>query len=243
MLDYAVGAPSEIFMMTKNDRHPTEIADLQGARLVAATEIEQEQSWADARISHLTGGDPVKARFMRQDFFQFWPQFKLLISGNNKPSLHGVTEAIRRRFHLVPFNVTIPPAERDTNFAKNRLEPEWPYILRWMIDGCSEWQLCGLKPPKPITDATNDYLKNEDSISLWITECCVLNAQLEGSSSALFASWRKWAEERNEFIGTQKRFSQALENHGYTPDHTRRGTRFVGIALAQPSSNNENDDT
>jgi putative DNA primase/helicase len=241
MQDYAVGAPTETFMMARNDRHPTEIADLQGARLVAATEIEQGQSWADARISHLTGGDPVKARYMRQDFFQYWPQFKLLISGNHKPSLHGVTEAIRRRFHLVPFNVTIPPHERDTNFAKHQLEPEWPQILRWMIDGCREWQQHGLNPPPAITDATGEYLQNEDTIALWIAECCTLQPQLEGASSALFASWKQWAEQRNEFVGTQRKFSQALEQHGYKSRHTERGTRFVGITPAQ-SSFNQNDD-
>ena len=50
---------------------------------------------------------------MRQDFFQFVPQFKLLVAGNHKPGLRSVDEAIRRRLHLVPFAVTIPPEDRD----------------------------------------------------------------------------------------------------------------------------------
>ena len=51
------------------------------------------------KIKTLTGGDKIAARFMRQDFFEYVPQFKLLIAGNHKPSLRTVDEAIRRRFH------------------------------------------------------------------------------------------------------------------------------------------------
>ena len=41
--------------------------------------------WAESRIKQLTGGDTVSARFMRQDFFEYKPQFKLVIAGNHKP--------------------------------------------------------------------------------------------------------------------------------------------------------------
>ena len=87
----------------------------------------------------LTGGDPIRARFMRQDEFEFLPQLKLLISGNHKPGLRSVDEAIRRRFHLIPFTVTIPPDERDHDLTE-KLKTEWPAILGWMIDGCVAWQ-------------------------------------------------------------------------------------------------------
>jgi putative DNA primase/helicase len=93
----------------------------------------------------LTGGDPISARFMRQDFFGYLPQFKLVIAGNHKPGLRSVDEAIRRRFNLIPFTVTIPPDERDLKLA-DKLKPEWPGILQWMIDGCLEWQRIGLAP-------------------------------------------------------------------------------------------------
>ncbi|MCH7592486.1 MAG: hypothetical protein IH989_06890, partial [Planctomycetes bacterium] len=55
------------------------------------------------------------ARFMRQDPFEFVPQFKLVIIGNHTPSIRNVDEGIRRRLHLVPFTVTIPREERDTD--------------------------------------------------------------------------------------------------------------------------------
>ena len=58
---------------------------LRGARLVAASETEEGRRWAESRIKALTGGDPISARFMRQDFFEYTPQFKLVIAGNHKP--------------------------------------------------------------------------------------------------------------------------------------------------------------
>ncbi|MBI1209284.1 MAG: hypothetical protein GC191_18605 [Azospirillum sp.] len=162
MGDYAAVAPMETFVATASDRHPTDLAMLRGARLVSAQETEEGRRWAEAKIKSLTGGDPISARFMRQDFFTFVPQFKLVIAGNHKPSLRAVDEAIRRRFHLLPFTVTIPAGERDPNLPK-KLEAEWGGILAWAIEGCLEWQRIGLQPPKAVVDATEKYLSEEDS--------------------------------------------------------------------------------
>ena len=108
MGSYATTAPMEVFTDSKTDRHPTELAGLMGARLVTAQETEKGRRWAETRIKTMTGGDKISARFMRQDFFEFTPQFKLLIMGNHRPGLRGVDESIRRRINLIPFTVTIP---------------------------------------------------------------------------------------------------------------------------------------
>ncbi len=119
MGDYHRTAPIETFTATHVDRHPTDLAMLRGARLVTATETEEGRRWAESRIKTLTGGDPVSARFMRQDFFEYTPAFKLVIAGNHKPGLRSVDEAIRRRFHLIPFGVTIPPRNAIRNWPKS----------------------------------------------------------------------------------------------------------------------------
>src|SRR6266511_1773942 len=112
MGDYARSAPIETFTVSSVERHPTDLASLRGARLVVAVETEEGRRWAESRIKVLTGGDKIAARFMRQDFFEFTPQFKLVIAGNHKPGLRSVDEAMRRRINMLPFTVTIPPAER-----------------------------------------------------------------------------------------------------------------------------------
>jgi putative DNA primase/helicase len=230
MGDYAKGAPIETFTASNFERHPTDLAGLRGARLVTAIETDGGRQWAEAKIKALTGGDKIVARFMRQDFFEYQPEFKILIAGNHKPSLQNVDEAIRRRFYLVPFTVTIPPSERDLDLAE-KLKAEWPGILRWMIDGCREWQRIGLQPPKAVLDATEAYLESEDATAIWMDERCIQETDRSEKSSALFGSWKDWCLKAGEQPGTQKKFSQNLEARGLRKEHTRTGWRFYGLSL------------
>ena len=119
--DYATTAPMDMFMATTGERHPTDLAGLRGARFVSAVETEQGRRWAESKLKLMTGSDPIKARFMRQDFFEFMPQFKLVIAGNHKPAIRNIDEAMRRRFHMVPFTVTIPKAQRDKTLTDRLL--------------------------------------------------------------------------------------------------------------------------
>jgi len=152
---------------------------------VTAIETEDGRWWAEAKIKSLTGGDPVTARFMRQDFFEFVPQFKLIVAGNHKPGLRSVDEAIRRRLHLIPFTVTIGEKERDPQLAE-KLKAEYPGILQWAIEGCLAWQRDGLNPPAVVQDSTSQYLAAEDAIGRWIEDRCVLDPHCWCSSTALY---------------------------------------------------------
>jgi putative DNA primase/helicase len=116
--DYAVIAPMGMLTETKSERHPADLAMLRGARTVIAQEVEAGSRWAETRIKALTGGDPVSARFMRQDFFTYVPQFKLLVAGNHKPKLREVNEAMRRRLHFIPFSVTVAKGDRDPKLSE-----------------------------------------------------------------------------------------------------------------------------
>jgi putative DNA primase/helicase len=230
--DYHQTAPIETFTVTNGDRHPTDIAMLRGARLVTASETEEGRRWAESRIKQLTGGDMIAARFMRQDFFSFLPAFKLFIVGNNKPSLRSVDEAIRRRFQLIPFGVTIPVDERDGELV-DKLNPEWPGILQWMIEGALEWQTEGLRPPQAVLEATEAYLSAEDAIAAWIDDRCERDVEAWESSAALFASWTAWATAAGEPVGSQKRFSQTLETRGLTRRKTEVAQGFLGLRLRE----------
>lgn len=229
--DYAATAPMETFATTASERHPTELAMLRGARLVVAQETEQGRRWAESKIKALTGGDLITARFMRQDFFTYRPQFKLFIAGNHRPGLRGVDEAIRRRLHLVPFVVTIPPAERDPDLA-DKLKAEWPAILDWMIQGCLRWQERGLDPPEAVRAATDHYLEAEDAFALWREECTATNPNAWESSADLWSSWKAWAELAGEHVGAKKGFAQQLTERGLVP-HREGGTGGRGYRGAR----------
>jgi putative DNA primase/helicase len=189
---YAKTTASETFMASKVERHLTEVADLRGARLVVASETETGRRWAESRLKEMTGATPISARFMRQDLFEYTPQLKLVIVGNHKPHLSAVDEAIRRRLHLVPFKLVVPKEERDLHLAE-KLKAESPAILRWMIDGCLEWQAEGLNPPPTVREATDAYFENEDALGEWIAETCEQGANYEARikpASSTFSSTR-----------------------------------------------------
>ena len=215
--EYAVVADMATFIDSKNDRHPTELAKLRGARLVVAQETQQGRSWDEAKIKAITGGDKQTARFMRQDFFDFYPTFKLFIAGNHKPTLKVVDEAMRRRLLLVPFTVQIPPAERDVNLSA-KLEDEWPAVLRWAINGCLEWQRIGLAPPKAVTDATAEYFAAEDAFGQWLEDDCDVRAgdmKLWDRTGDLFDTWSKYAGKSGIEPGNKKGFNELMTNRGF----------------------------
>jgi putative DNA primase/helicase len=235
MGDYSTTAPIEVFTVSTFDRHPTELAGLRGARLVTAFETEEGRVWAESKLKALTGGDKIAARFMRQDFFEYTPQFKLMIAGNQKPALRTVDEAIRRRFHLVPFRVVIPIAERDHQLS-HKLMAEWPAILRAMIDGCLEWQKDGLNPPTSVTEATIEYLHEENSMAAWVDECCVKDANYFESAPQLWASWKGWAESTGEYVGKRKDFRRKLAGQACIETRIGNVRGYKGLKVIMPKA-------
>ena len=223
--DYATVADVSTFIATDREKHPTDLVKLHGARLVVAQETDKGRRWDEAKLKSMTGGDKLTARFMRGDFFDFTPKFKLVIIGNHKPRLDNVDEAMRRRLLLVPFTVQIPPEERDPELAE-KLEAEWPAILRWAIDGCAKWRRDGLRPPKIVTEATADYFEDQDTMKQWMEDCTCDAGQFAFiRASELFASWRTWCDERGLKAGSLKALSEALEDRGHQKARDRTGNR------------------
>lgn len=222
MGDYAIVTPMEILVMSRNDRHPTELADLKGARLVSSAETEEGRFWAETKLKQLTGGDRIKARFMRQDFFEFQPEFKLVVVGNHKPRIKTTDDAMRRRINIVDF--PFKPEVANTELSRELLE-EAPQILRWMINGCLDWQKNGLVRPRCVIDATNEYFAEHDLLSLWLDDCCELGRKFSEPVALLFHSWSDFCRSGNEEVGSKIVFSKELGRRGFKDGRGLSGER------------------
>ena len=239
--DYCVAAPIETFTESKNERHPTEIARMRGARLVTATETEAGRHWAESRLKELTGGEKIPARFMNQNFFEYVPQFKPVINGNHKPRLRSVGDAMRRRVHLLPFAVKITDEERDRHLVE-KLKAEWPGILAWMIEGCLLWQKIGLAPPEAVTKATDDYFAGEDSYANWIADCCEKITGFVTPSNILFSSWKAWAEKGGQHVGNNSQFREEMQRLGIVWKRGKTGNYYRGLRVRQDPPDRQEDE-
>ena len=209
---YATVAAMDTFVASNNDRHPTDLAMLNGARLVTASETEDGRARAEARIKQLTGGDPITARFMRRDFFTYQPLFKLVIIGNHKPAIRNCDDAMRRRINIVPF--THKPTSPDRELER-KLEAEWPQILQWAIDGCLDWQRNGLVRPAVVEAATTEYFADQDLFGQWLEECCSFHPTVGERGSVLYSSWKAYAEGRGARSFDMKWMADALRRQGF----------------------------
>jgi len=229
--DYATSAPMDTFMEARGDRHPTDLAGLRGARFVSSIETEQGRRWNESKVKAITGGDKVSARFMRQDFFEYLPQFKLVIAGNHKPAIRNVDEAMKRRLHLIPFTVTIPPEKRDGQLTE-KLLAERDGILAWAVEGCLKWQRDGLNPPASVVSATEEYFDEEDAIGDFLDEEAQRFDQARVAVADVFQRWQEWATRRGEYVGTSRWLAQQLANRGFGRARLHGGVKgLAGLSL------------
>lgn len=229
---YAVSAPIEL-LTPQGFEHPTIMAGLAGARMVLLPETEEGRAIAESRFKSLVGGDPIAARYMREDYFTFLPKCKLVIYGNHRPRIRNTDESMRRRLHVVPFDNVVPKDQIDKELM-NKLAEEKPGILAWMIEGHREWMEQGLNPPEVITGSSERYFESEDIVGRWINENCVINTQFKTSSAVLWKNWEEWARENGERPRSQRWLSQQLERRAGLERYREggRGARgFLGIGV------------
>jgi P4 family phage/plasmid primase-like protien len=228
--EYACPAPIEMFTVTRNERHPTDLASLHGARLVTVTETEAGSRWDETKIKLLTGGDRIAARFMHQNYWYFTPQFKLLISGNNQPALRSVDFAMKRRMVVLPFEITFQAEEQDLDLA-TKLQEDWSAILLWAIEGCLEWQRLGLKMPPAIMRATGEYMEEQDTVGRWIADRIVEDPNAKTSPTDLFEDFRRWADrKRVRYCGIAE-FSQNLAGRDFQRIKSGGSRFFRGLRV------------
>lgn len=235
---YAQRTPTETLMAKDTGGISNDIARLKGARFVIASEVEENKRLAESLVKQMTGSEKITARFMRAEFFEFTPMFKLWVGTNHKPIIRGTDMAIWRRIKLIPFDVTIPPEERDKDLS-NKLRKELPGILNWAVMGCMEWQKNGLGEPEEVIKATGEYRSEMDVLTRFITDCCNTSTQRCAKSSELYKRYAEWAREGNEFMLSQTKFNAKLVEKGFKKLNRSSGYYWEDISIVDETPDDE----
>lgn len=231
--DYHQPTRIETLSVTRGGGIPNDVAALAGARLVTVSETPEGSKLNESLVKDLTGGDTITARFLRREFFQFRPQFKLWIRGNHKPQIRGTDDGIWRRLAVIPFTVQIPPEEVDPKLPE-RLREELPGVLNWALAGCLEWQKVGLNAPEAVKAAVSAYRDEMDTLGEFIADRCVTRDEAKAKSSDLYAAYKSWCDSNGEHPLSQRRFGLCLGERGFTK--SKSGTVYwhgVGLAASQ----------
>jgi putative DNA primase/helicase len=229
---YAQQTPPETLLTRRSTGVPNDIARLRGARLVTAVESGDGQRLAENLVKQLTGGDTVTARFLFKEFFEYRPVFKLWLATNHKPQVRGTEDAIWRRIRLVPFEVVIPPAERDPQL-KTKLLGEAEGILAWAVQGCLKWRRNGLGMPEEVRAASSAYRAEMDVLAGFISDECVVDERLTAKAGELYRAYRLWCEANGEPPATQTSFGLKLAQRGYRAGRNAKGRHWIGLGLLE----------
>ncbi len=230
--DYGVQLDPAVLTAGAHYQHPTGLTDLRGARLVTTVETEANRRLAEALVKQLTGGDPIRARRMRGDYFEFWPTHTIWLAGNHLPAIRGTDLGIWRRIALVPFDVTFSGERQDPNLPA-KLAAEGPGILAWAIRGCLKWQRDGLRVPDRVKAATADYRTSQDHLGRFIAESCVVDDVAYVPTKDLRAAYETWCDEQGERAWTAQAVGRELTDRGF--DSVQKGAQrsrmWLGLGL------------
>lgn len=222
------------FLRQEHEHVRNDLADLVGTRLVVASEIEDGKRLNAVVVKTLTGDDPIKARFLFSEYFEFSPHMKIWLGMNHKPVITDTTHAMWRRVRLIPFTRTFEGADCDVSLP-NKLRAELPGILAWSVRGCLAWQEKRLPLPDAIKAATGEYRDEMDVIGAFLGECCELDPRANVLTASLYDRYTEWCkrsgEERN--TKTKKGFGLAMQEHGFESGMGNGGIRlWKGLKLA-----------
>ena len=213
--DYGINTPFDTFLSRgKGDKIPNDLARMKGARFVSAIEAGENRKFNEPLLKSIVGSDPITARFLRQEYFDFHPECKIWLASNHKPLVKEFSSGFWRKIRLIPFKVVIPEEERILQYDKILLK-EKEGIFNWILEGYKKWKEEKLKTPSEIEEATAQYRDQMDVLVEFIDECCIENHQAQTTIKELYKCYNDWCNANNEKPIVKAVFGRRLEERGY----------------------------
>ncbi len=232
--DYSAQGAPDLVTASHNDRHPTELYDLRGRRMVVVPELRGNKALDESKLKMLSSGGSTKGRAMGKDFVEFPNTWQLWLDGNARPTIHGQDEGIWRRIRLVPWRLHLTPDRRDRTLGQ-KLRDDAPAILAWAVRGCEAYLKAGKLPEcAAIDQGTNDYRLEQDMVGAWLADIHAVQVWTPDPShtapaAAVMASATQWCEAQNLRPWTPQRLAQELRQRGCIQERKANGRLWTGI--------------
>ena len=236
--DYAGSLPIESLLdngKRRGDQATPDIARLPGVRFLRVSEPSKGAVLNEGLVKMVTGGDPVDARHLNKGLFTFLPEFKMTISGNNKPTIKDTSDGIWRRMQLVPWGVQIPEAAVDRKLGE-KLQGEGAGVFARLIEGLMDWADNGLIEPEAVRMATSEYRDDSDDLGRFLRQVCVLGEDMPGrlfrcKKTELHELYEAWAGQTGGFVMTSRQLTKAMTGKGFRSKHAN-GDWWLNIRAA-----------
>jgi len=147
-----------------------ELAKTKGKRFAVFQEPEKGDKIHVGHMKELTSNnDKISARSLFKEPVEFFPQFKLLLTCNDKPDIDANDGGTWRRLRVVPFEMKFVDNPREPNERKinRKIKEELPFwkdaLMSILIKRFANYKKNGLMEPEKVTSFTAEYQKDSDA--------------------------------------------------------------------------------
>ena len=200
---------------TVNSSGPSEdIARPAGARVVNISEPDKKMVLSAALVKTLTGNDKITARFLNENSFEFYPQFKFFINTNHLPKVTDVTVFSSGRVKVIPFERHFSEAEQDKSLKRKLAQVDnLSGVLNWCLDGLRLAQETGFDPPPAVLAATAQYQRDSDKITRFVEETMEPDITGEIRTEEAYQRYQNWCALNGQYPESMPAFKQSMEAH------------------------------
>lgn len=211
--DYALISNSSLLLKSRGDSVRTDIARLQGARLVASSEVASRRQLDTVITKQLTGGDKIVARRLYEHEQEIRPTWKLFLICNNMPEIAEMDQALYRRLRIIPFNEVLSPDEIDLSMG-DRLEEAAPAVLNWAIEGYKKWLEGGIGYSDEVQRLTGAYVREQDSVLMFLETRCTREENAKVTKGRFYHEYVNWSTKNGYSPVTKHMLGTVLKSHG-----------------------------
>ncbi len=234
---YATTAPPSLLTARRpDDTSPrNDLASLAGMRYVSINELQAGDRLDEQVVKMLAGREPISARFLHREYFEYMPSFTAWLRTNHKPVITGEDDGIWRRLVVLRFGRKFSETEKDP-FLEAKLLDERDGILQWMLEGTRMYLKDGLKLSPRILSESAKYRNESDLLGEFLGDHTTPDSSSRVNQTTLYEEYQAWTKLCGVRPLSKKSFTQRLAERGYPGGKSGNVRFYQGLRRGQTTS-------